>query len=131
MKKISEELLKEAIYDAIREAAIEAGKRSYGVFEDNGEKEPGAISTWENGNLTSFTEVDRKYPWVSYIYDNKTYNGFFPLFYEYTLWNDEWYIFMAQPELIGIKTKNLPKMIIDDPYTSLLHCMKYNRVEKI
>ena len=36
-KKISEELLKEAIYDAIREAAIEAGKRSYGVFEDNGE----------------------------------------------------------------------------------------------
>lgn len=35
-KKISEELLKEAIYDAIREAAIENGK-SYGVFEHNGD----------------------------------------------------------------------------------------------
>ena len=53
----------------------------------------------------------------SYIYDNKTCNGSFPLFYEYAGWDDELYIFMAQPELIGIKTKNLPKMIIDDPYT--------------
>lgn len=91
--------------------------KEFGEIEDNGEKEPGIIFTWENGNLASFTEVDRNYPWVSYIYDNKTCNGFFPLFYEYTIWEDEEYIFMALPELIGIKTKNLPKMIIDDPYT--------------
>lgn len=35
-KKMSEEMLREAIYDAIREAAIECGK-PYGVYEVNGE----------------------------------------------------------------------------------------------
>ncbi len=84
--------------------------KEYGGIEDNGEKGPGIIITWENGNLASFGEY-------RYIYDNKTYNGSFPLFYEYAGWEDEEYIFMAQPELIGIKTKNLPKMIINDPYT--------------
>ena len=84
--------------------------KEIGEIEDNGEKEPEEIFTWENGNLTSFEEY-------SYIYDNKTCNGSFPLFYEYAGWDDELYIFMAQPELIGIKTKNLPKMIINDPYT--------------
>ena len=91
--------------------------KEFGEIEEDGEKEQGVIFTWENGNLTSLTEADRNYPLISYIYDNKTYNGFFPLFYEYTVWEDEEYIFMAQPELIGIKTNHLPKMIIDDPYT--------------
>ena len=35
-KKMCEEMLREAIYDAIREASIESGK-SYGVYEVNGE----------------------------------------------------------------------------------------------
>lgn len=86
--------------------------------EEDGEKVPAVIFTWENGNLTSFAEADDiNNPEMSYIYDNKNYNGFFPLFYEYTVWEDENYIFMALPELVGIKTKNLPKMIIDGSYT--------------
>ena len=78
--------------------------------EYDGEKEPSYSYTWDNGNLTSF---DSK----RCFYDYKTYKGFFPLFFDYVGFNKEEYIFMALPELVGIKTKNLPKMIIDGSNT--------------
>ena len=66
---------------------------------------------WENSKLISVGSTD-------FIYTNQTCSGFFPLIYNYLeIIGKEDYIFMAQPELIGTKTNNLPKMIVDNGYT--------------
>lgn len=66
---------------------------------------------WNNGKLTL---IEDDYSVITLRYDNKTCKGFFPLFTEIIdmdfLWGG---LFMAQPELAGIKTSYLPSKIID------------------
>lgn len=72
---------------------------------------------WENGNVTEATVMHYN---IKINYSNKTCKGHFPLmavalfenninypqgYYEYTA------LYMAHPELVGIKTKNLPNKI--------------------
>ena len=80
-----------------------------GHIKDFGGSSEGEIATfnWENSKLLSTGST-------SFIYSNQTCNGFFPLLYLFAdLWSEEDYLFMAQPELSGIKTNHLPKMIVD------------------
>ena len=79
-----------------------------GHIKDFGGSSEGEIATfnWENSKLLSTGST-------SFIYSNQTCNGSFPLLYLFVeLWDKEDYLFMAQPELSGIRTNHLPKMII-------------------
>ena len=78
MKKISEELLKEAIYDAIREAAIAPGK-SYGIFENNGETYYDICENPEDA-LAHF-EFDKEYI-KTYLYVCRFIDDFIDTYYD-------------------------------------------------
>ena len=77
-KIISEELLKEAIYDAIHDAAIENGK-CYGVFENNGETYYDICETPED-SLVHF-EFDKEYI-KTYLYFCRFIDDFVDAYYE-------------------------------------------------
>ena len=64
--------------------------------------------TWDNGRLSFYEDYNSL---ITLRYSDKTCKGFFPLLYEYVNCDD--YLFMAQPELVGIKMSYLPSKIID------------------
>lgn len=73
--------------------------------------------TWDNGRLSFYEDYNSL---ITLRYSDKTCKGFFPLLYEYVNCDD--YLFMAQPELVGIKMSYLPSKIIDGNCTISFEC---------
>ena len=71
-----------------------------------------ATYTWNNDRITKcFVEDKFSYnQYWEYTYSGKTCKGYFPL-YTYNLFGDD-YIFFAHPELIGMRTNQLPEQIL-------------------
>lgn len=85
------------------------------------------IYAWDNNQLENITGSNSV---ITLSYESQTCKGFFPLLIDYAeiycSFSDRWagclserYIFMAQPELLGIKTNSLPSEINYSGYTML------------
>ena len=90
--------------------------REYGVkWSKESEYQPIYKLNWNNGQITGFEDDDSNTSTI--LYENQTCKGFFPLFAccfddgSILKFN---YIFIAQPQLIGLRTNYLPKRIIGD-----------------
>ena len=95
-----------------------------GHINEYGDFENGTIHriyTWNNNQLERFKVGSNA---ITFSYNNQTCKSFFPLLIDYSyigFWYGmkEWqlvgdYIFMAQPELIGIRSNSLPTKIINN-----------------
>lgn len=84
-------------------------------WKDNEEDEEELMNeqTWNNGQLSMAKDYDNEHV-ITLHYDNKTCKNFFPLLADYIVNNgfSDDYIFMAQPELLGVRTSKLPSKII-------------------
>ena len=100
-----------------------------GHIKEYGDIEDGTIHriyTWNNNQLEKITANDNV---TTFSYEGQTCKGFFPLLIDYAeigFSSYSWervlhgdYIFMAQPELIGIKTTSLPSENDCSNYTML------------
>ena len=85
-------------------------------WKDNEEDEEELMNeqTWNNNQLSTAKNYDYEHV-ITLHYDNKTCKNFFPLLADYIVNNgfSDDYIFMAQPELLGVRTSKLPSKIID------------------
>lgn len=86
------------------------------LFKDNEEDDYELVNeqTWNNGQLSMAKDYDYERV-ITLHYDNQTCKNFFPLLADYIANNEfsDDYIFMAQPELLGVRTSKLPSKIID------------------
>ena len=80
------------------------------VSDDEVEKKPYRTYTWNNGKLSFYEDYNEL---VTLRYGDKTCKGFFPVVCEEYACDLDDYLFIAQPELLGIKTTYLPSKIID------------------
>lgn len=79
-----------------------------------------SLYQWENGNLIN-VNINNSSSIIQFSYSNETCKGYFPLmasalFYKVncsTTYYNEWGLVIAHPELMGIKTKQLPNKITE------------------
>lgn len=84
------------------------------VSDDEVEREPYLIYTWVDGKLSFYEDYNGI---TTLRYSDKICKGFFPVVCEEYVGDFEDYLFIAQPELLGIKTTYLPSKIIDGECT--------------
>lgn len=94
------------------------------TFEEGGNGEKGELTLfiWNNDRLSL---IDDGYYSYNFRYDGQTCNGFNPMLYLLYGVND-YYIFIAHPELVGHETTHLPsKCIKDDSLGSMTTLLEY------
>lgn len=77
------------------------------IIELNIDNKPEARYTWENNKITSYVEEDGT-PY-SISYNDKTCNGYFPLFWITPYLPDD--LVLTNPELFGLKLNALPSKV--------------------
>lgn len=89
--------------------------KGYGEELENGERHTNLSLNWSDGKLLSMIETDFfSVNTTSFDYSDKICKkGFFPLLSDYLGGFCEVAVFTAHPELVGLKTKHLPKKMTD------------------
>ncbi|MEE0996728.1 MAG: hypothetical protein U0L74_05030 [Paludibacteraceae bacterium] len=108
IKSISESVDVNGAADVITELTYNSDNR---IIEFNIDNEPIARYTWENNKITSYVEEEEGIPY-SISYNDKTCNGYFPLFAMADLLDlDLTNLVYTNPELFGLKLNALPSKI--------------------
>lgn len=124
IKSISESVDVNGAADVITELTYNSDNR---IIEFNIDNEPIARYTWENNKITSYVEEEEGIPY-SISYNDKTCNGYFPLFAMADLLDlDLTNLVYTNPELFGLKLNALPSKIETntDKYKGIIEFASY------
>ena len=94
--------------DEVEEYYLDYAKgyiKEYGEYLEGGVRDTYYTYSWIDGKLTSVSAGNKM---TTFLYDDKTTKGFFPLLCQCLEGLDETYNLIAQPELVGAKMTNLP-----------------------